>query len=122
MSGSSPASLAPAGPCASGRRSTPGTAGSKWKATPIVLVGADGAPIGSLAEAPDSLFNRTRTISDGWGASAQAAVRSTIGGMENIFIAGGAIDGARTRYRSGSDLGILGPDRGVESLDHRHRQ
>ena len=85
--------------------------------TPTVLVGTDGAPAGGLAEEPDSVFNRTRTVSEGWGANAEAVVRSSVAGLENVLIAGAALDGARTRYSSGSDLGILGPDRGVESLD-----
>lgn len=85
--------------------------------TPVVLVGEDGAPIGPLAEEPDSVFNRTRTVSDGWGANVQAVVKARLGGLDNIFIAGAALDGARTRYGSGSDLGLLGSDRGVERLD-----
>ena len=108
--------VAPAGALCFGAQIETGDGEAEVEGAPIVLVGVDGAPVASLAELPDSVFNRTRTVSDGWGASAQAVLRSSIGGMENFFIAGGAIDGARTRYASGSDLGILGPDRGVESL------
>ena len=111
-----PGFVAPAGALCFGAEIESGDDGIDVEGTPAILVGANGAPIGSLAVTPDALFNRTRTVSGGWGASAQAAIRSAIGGMENVFIAGAAFDGARTRYGSGSELGLLGPDRGVDSL------
>ena len=112
-----PGFVAPAGALCFGAEVETEDDGIEVEGTPTILVGADGAPVGPLADEPDSVFNRTRTVSDGWGASAEAIVKSTVGGMDNVFIAGAALDGARTRYSSGSDLGILGPDRGVESLD-----
>ena len=112
-----PGFVAPAGALCFGGEIEDEEDGIAVEGSPIILIGADGAPVGSLEDEPDSVFNRTRTVTDGWGASAQAIVNSRIGGMENVLIVGGALDGARTRYSSGSDLGILGPDRGVESLD-----
>ncbi len=83
---------------------------------PTVLTGVDGRPVLGLDDEPDAVFNRTRTATDGWGASAQASWRGRAGGMENILIAGGAADLARTRYRSGTELGELREDRGVDPL------
>ena len=83
---------------------------------PEVLVGPDGRPIARLEDEPDAVFNRTRTTTDGWGISAQASWTARFGKRENILIVGGAADGARTRYRSGTELGGLRADRGVDPL------
>ncbi len=83
---------------------------------PTVLIGPDGRPITGLNEEPGAVFNRTRTATNGWGLSGQASWTALVGSMENILIAGGTADLARTRYRSRTELGVLRDDRGVNPL------
>lgn len=79
------------------------------------LVGPDGEPITEDdIDDPDAVFNRTRTETLSGGVSGQATWRATLAGRENVLIAGAAFEQADTRYRSGSELGFLQPDRGVE--------
>lgn len=82
---------------------------------PELVVDAAGRPI-SLDDEADAVFNRTRTRTLGWGANAQATLTAEPRGRDNILIFGATIDGARTRYASGTELGELQADRGVESL------
>ncbi len=80
------------------------------------VVGADGRPVTGLDDEPDAVFNRTRTVTDGQGASLQAVQTGRVGGMDNILTLGASLDHARTRYGSGTELGELDDTRGVESL------
>lgn len=90
--------------------------GPEVEGTPSVLVDADGNPVEELEDEPNAVFNRTRTKTDGWGGSGQLAWTGRLGGMDNILIGGATVDYARTRYGSGTELGVLGPDRGTSSL------
>lgn len=80
------------------------------------VIGADGRPVTGLDDEPDAVFNRTRTVTDGQGASLQAVQTGRVGGMDNILTLGASLDHARTRYGSGTELGELDDTRGVESL------
>ena len=86
-------------------------------AIPEILIGDDGQAItGFDAGDADAVFNRTRTRTHGSGVSAQLVWKERVAGMENVLIVGGTVDIARTHYESGTELGVLQPDRGVESL------
>lgn len=80
------------------------------------VIGTDGRPVTGLDDEPDAVFNRTRTVTDGQGASLQAVQTGRVGGMDNILTLGASLDHARTRYGSGTELGELDETRGVESL------
>lgn len=84
--------------------------------SPEVLVDSAGDPVDDLDDEPDAVFNRTRTRTTSWGANAQATHSGGLGSRDNVLIAGATLDVARTRYSSGSELGVLQADRGVESL------
>lgn len=84
---------------------------------PEVLVDPAGRPItADDADAPDAVFNRTRTETLSGGLNGQLTWTSALAGRPNVLVAGAAFERAQTDYASGSDLGRLMPDRGVEGL------
>ncbi|HEY8572441.1 TonB-dependent receptor [Phenylobacterium sp.] len=81
---------------------------------PEVLLDAAGDAV--TEDEADAVFNHTRTRTRSGGVSGQLTWAADVGGRANVLVAGGAYETADTRYRSGSELGRLGADRGVESL------
>jgi hypothetical protein len=57
--------------------------------------------------------NTSRTTSHGWGGTLQATVRKPLGTRANYFIAGVAVDGARSRYEADTELATLTAQRGT---------
>ncbi|HYC03166.1 MAG TPA: TonB-dependent receptor [Azospirillaceae bacterium] len=84
---------------------------------PEVLLDAGGRPLLDFGGAePDAVFNRTRTRTGSGGAGGQLVWAGAVAGRGNVLVLGATADHARTSYASGSDLGVLGEDRGVEDL------
>lgn len=83
---------------------------------PEIVVDGAGRPVLGLDE-PDAVFNRTRTKTLSLGLNVQATRTAAMAGRDNILIVGAAMERADTRYVSGTELGELLDDRGVESLD-----
>ncbi|MYD70379.1 MAG: TonB-dependent receptor [Acidobacteria bacterium] len=69
--------------------------------------------ITALDVAGDGAINRTFTRTRGYGTSFQATARTTVGGTDNVFVAGLSADLADTDFSTSSETGSLTPDRGV---------
>ena len=69
--------------------------------------------ITALDAAGDGAINRTFTRTRGYGTSIQATARTTVGGTDNVFVAGLSADLADIDFSTSSEAGSLTADRGV---------
>ena len=72
--------------------------------------------IGTLVpggQAYDAVFNTTRTLTTGYGASLQLSVKEPVFERANQFVAGVSYDGSHNDFSQRSELGHLTTDRGV---------
>ena len=69
--------------------------------------------ITALDAAGDGAINRTFTRTRGYGTSIQATARTTVGGTDNVFVAGLSADLADIDFSTSSEAGSLTEDRGV---------
>ena len=69
--------------------------------------------ITALDAAGDGAVNRTFTRTRGYGTSIQATARTTVGGTDNVFVAGLSADLADIDFSTSSEAGSLTEDRGV---------
>ena len=82
------------------------------EATPLVDL-VSGRFITSLDAAGDGAYNRTGTLARGYGATLQATAATTVGTLENVFVAGVSADLADVAFESSSEPGSLTAERGV---------
>ena len=68
------------------------------------------------AEKCNGLINRTHTLQDNAGASAQLTLREAFGRSNNQFTAGAAYDWSSVGFNQSTELGYLNPDRSVTGV------
>ena len=66
-----------------------------------------------LDAAGDAAYNRTTTLAAGYGATVQATANSSVGGRDNVLVAGVSADLADVDFTTSSEVGTLTPARGV---------
>lgn len=66
-----------------------------------------------VGEEPFAVYNRTRTETDGYGATLQLSAEHDLAGRENILVVGGSIDYGRTEFGNDTEIGELTADRTV---------
>lgn len=82
----------------------------KWRCIANALL------VDEPAEKCNGVLNRTNTEQDNFGFSAQLQWRAPLAGLENLLVAGVAVDASRIDFQQGSELGYLNPDRGVTGV------
>lgn len=77
---------------------------------------SSGTPVPNQASALYGLLNRSQTGSEAAGLLVQLADTRPLLAGDNTLVVGVSYDASRTRFGSSSELGVLGPDRGVFGL------
>ena len=73
------------------------------------IVGLNGQTI-PFRNVPYGTIDTTKTESEAYGGSLQAANRDKIFGLPNTFVVGGSVDASTFSFKSSSTLGVINPD------------